>query len=54
MDEFEGFGSFQEVRRYLKRAQDLQKKLDEAQTKVSKSVTPPGMVTSFVRLCNNS
>lgn len=34
MEEFETFGDIQEIRRYLKKAQGLNAKLEEAQTKV--------------------
>lgn len=34
MEEFETFGDIQEIRRYLKKAQALNAKLEEAQTKV--------------------
>lgn len=37
MEEFEGFGDLQEVRRYLKKAQALTAKLEEAQAKVVNS-----------------
>lgn len=36
MEEFETFGDLQEMQRYLKKAQALRNKLDEAQTKVRK------------------
>ena len=38
MEEFETFGDLQEVRRYLKKAQALHAKLEEAQNKVGEDV----------------